>query len=161
MDLTETSALTAWVRALKPAQQMTTETPIAWQAVLADVSLDDAKAAVVELAREKSWIEPVDIASRVRSVRARRLADARFAEWVPNVDPDDAPRWAAELRALRDAVASGRATAADREPYEAGLVPPLTGGPAWRSGVPVLRDRPVSALLGVVVGSDQRRHVFG
>ena len=152
MDLKETTAFAAWVRALKPAQAMVDETPIVWQQVLEAVSLEDAKAAALEIARERAWVEPVDVAVRVRSLRARRLVEARFSEWVPNVDPDDGARWAAELRAIRDRIASGRAVLADKARYEAGLLPPLTPGPAWRSGG-VLVSRPVGELVGEAVGS--------
>lgn len=78
----------------------------AWHAVLADLHLDDVKAAITgHYATRRDWVMPADIRERVKALRASRLA--AHAEAPPAADPDDVPAYLEALRAGRRAVADG------------------------------------------------------
>lgn len=129
MNLDQTIALVAFVQAIRPTQDMDDMTPKAWQWVLADVDIDAAREAVLDIARREKWIDPSEIVKTVRRSRRDRLK-AVGDDLAPNVDPDDVTAWVAELRALRTAVAHGRVTPEQLGQYSRGELPTLTGVPA-------------------------------
>lgn len=133
MTLDECRALCAWLAKLgKPG--ITADTPEAWHLLIGDLAIEDVRACFRDLAAEK-WIEPDTIRAAVRRLRRDRLQRLGFDELCPQVDPDDVTRWAAERRALRDAIASGRMGPDDVVAYAAGEVPPLTGGEPYAIAV--------------------------
>ena len=150
MNITETTALITWQKIIKPAQEFDDLTPRAWQPILRDVSVDDARAVVVDLARTASWIDPNDIVAAARRLRRERLTTAGFTELAPNVDPDNPAGWIAERRALREAIASGQLPAADVPRYEAGEIPPLTGAEPLVTQGAVLVSKPIAKALAAV-----------
>ena len=118
MNPSEAVRLCTLISALSPAQKFTDETPAVWAVVLEDVTLADAMEAVKVLARRQAFIAPADIVPEAKRLRARRLEQVGTP--TPNVDPSDAPAYAAEQRALVAAVASGVMDEDGRAVYEAG-----------------------------------------
>lgn len=77
----------------------------AWAEVLADVTLEDASAAILaHYGTERKWVMPADVREHVSTVRRARLTAAPLP--VPTTDPDDAAAYAAEVRRIRDDIAS-------------------------------------------------------
>jgi hypothetical protein len=102
----EVVGLLGFVRAFCPAQKMDDYTPDAWLLALRDLSLDDCKAAVVEIAKREPWIAPADVRKEVRRAREDRLS--RVPEIaVPDADPDDVAAYQRALREDRYRVAEG------------------------------------------------------
>lgn len=80
----------------------------AWAAALPDIRVEDAKVAIVEhYSKSRDWLMPADIATAVRAIRARRLADAPTPNPPETIDPDDIPKTLAWTRARNAAVADG------------------------------------------------------
>lgn len=80
-----------------------------WHAMLSDISLDDAQAAVIAYFRDCSdWLMPADIRARVRRVRADRLARVPSpAPRSPEID-DDPAAYQAALKAMIKSIADGK-----------------------------------------------------
>lgn len=118
----------------------------AWAAALHDVPLDDDTLAAV--ARfygtppprpgEKLWMQPHDVRTHRRLLRAERLEGF---EYVPQPDDDDPARYLANLRAQRAAVAAGRRPAAPARP-----------------ALPAAPDRDVAELVGGSIGRTVPNH---
>jgi hypothetical protein len=125
MNRTETAALLTLMAAYD-RRTLGPEDVLAWQSVLADVSLDDAKGAVVEHHRGSSdWLAPADVIAGVRRIRAQRLEHAD--RLLPAADPDDVAGYLAALRQGRRELASGQREA-----------PPLLPALALPAGKPGL-----------------------
>lgn len=62
--------LTRYVRACCPQQAMDEFTADAWHDLLGDISLDDARAAVVVVARRQPFVAASEIRTEVRRARA-------------------------------------------------------------------------------------------
>jgi hypothetical protein len=73
MTPTEAVALTRYVKACCPQQQIDNLTPDAWYDLLDDLSLADCHAAVKVLGRRQPFISPAEIRAEVRRVRRDRL----------------------------------------------------------------------------------------
>ena len=92
-----------------------------WHAMLSDISLDDAQAAVIAYFRDCSdWLMPADIRARVKRVRADRLARVPSpAPRSPEID-DDPAAYRAALKAMIKSIADARtvhtALTTSREP---------------------------------------------
>lgn len=149
MNITEVRAMCRWLTALVPHQQLDDETPEAWCPLLASVAVQDARTAVLAVLERDRYVDPRAIRAEVRRIRAARLDAAGYRELTPNVDPADAPAFAAEQRALRDAIADGRMGPDEVAAYEAFEVPPLTAAPAFRSPAPLVA-RDMARVLGGV-----------
>jgi len=150
MNHTEVTKLCMAISQASPAQKFDDDTPAFWQVILEGVRYEDAREAVVRLLRRQPFVAPADIIEMVGVIRADRLD--RVALPAPNVDPDDARAYQAEMVAIREAIADGRF---DADRYAAGGVT-LTGVPARRSltvaDVPELTSGPadvVAALDGM------------
>ena len=107
MEFTETAALCAWLAAIIPHQQLDDETPRAWQPLLADVAVTDARTAVLAILKRARYVAPLDILSEVKAVRRDRLQRAGYDGLSANVDPSDPIAVRAERLAIREAIASG------------------------------------------------------
>ncbi len=82
-----------------------------WHAMLGDIALNDAQAAVIAYFRDsREWLMPADVRARVKRMRADRLAQ------VPSPAPrsaeiDDNPgAYQAALKALIKSIADGKTT---------------------------------------------------
>jgi hypothetical protein len=128
MDVPETTRLCRLIEGIVPAQKFTEDTPVFWAGVLRDVRYADALEAVRRVPRRDGFIDPADIVDEVRSIRQQRLEAAGFDALTPNVDPELAGAYAAELRALRTAIADGALNDDDVEKYRAGVFT-VTGAP--------------------------------
>jgi len=84
-----------------------------WLALLGHTSYDDALTALHQHAATTHHRPvPADLLAGVRRLRADRLD--RVPHAVPAADPDDVPRWLADLRAQRHRAAGQRALSPDR-----------------------------------------------
>lgn len=128
MNLTETAAMVAYLMKARPQQRFDDETVASWAPSMDGISREDALAVMPEIVASVEWITVTHIVAAVKRLRRDRLARAGFDTICPNVDPDDVARYAAERRALRDAIASGQMTTEHVAAYSAGEAPPLTGG---------------------------------
>lgn len=142
MNVHEVRAMCLWLRKLVPNQQLDDDTPEAWTPLLASVAVADARVAVMRILEREAYVVPKGITTEVRRMRRERLERVGFRSIAPNVDPDDEAGQRRELLALRDAIASGAFTEADRGEYELGGVR-LTGEP-WR---PALTAEPTPRPL--------------
>jgi hypothetical protein len=83
---TDLTKLCRYVAALSPAQQWDEYTVDAWADVLPrDFTLDECRAAVIEVKRRQPWVDPSSIIDQVR--RARRPAE-EAAHLATVLDPD-------------------------------------------------------------------------
>lgn len=107
MSPEEAVKICAFTSACCPAQKFDEYTPDAWGLILADVRFEDAKAAVVEIKKNSTWVDPSDIIHEVKRVRSTRIA--QHGEIVPpaDLDPDNVLEYTKWLRAAREAIGDG------------------------------------------------------
>lgn len=107
MSPEEAVKICAFTSACCPAQKFDEYTPDAWGLILADVRFEDAKAAVVEIKKNSTWVDPSDIIREVKRVRSARIA--QHGEIVPpaDLDPDNVLEYTKWLRAAREAIGDG------------------------------------------------------
>lgn len=105
MNVAETARICRAIAEMKPAQKFDDETPSFWALALADVRYEDARDAVITLARSKGFIGTDDIVAEVRKIRSERLATSDRI--LPDVEPDDVAEWLAARRAGVTALADG------------------------------------------------------
>jgi hypothetical protein len=102
----ETLVLARYVKACCPQQTMDKYTPDAWHDLLGDLSFEDCRAAVVEVARRQPFVAPSEIRDGVKAIRSERLrvtpVPAPPAELL-----DDADAYRAYLRAAARRIADG------------------------------------------------------
>jgi len=103
---TETVALTRYVKACCPQQQIDDYTPDAWFDLLGDLSLADCLAAVREVCKRQPFIAPAEIRTEVRRVRRERLA-REIVPAPPSELTDEPGRYQAALQAGVKRVADG------------------------------------------------------
>lgn len=103
----EALMLVRLVKGICPAQQLDEYTPDAWATVLEDTSFDDAKSAVISLARQKPFIALSDICIEVKRVRAKRFDGVKLEELGAGPDADDVAGYLDKVRADRKAIADG------------------------------------------------------
>ncbi|MFL6056530.1 MAG: hypothetical protein ACJ72W_27085 [Actinoallomurus sp.] len=84
-------------------EETTTKT---WHALLADLDVADANAAVIQLGWRQRHIAAADIRNEVGAIREQRLA--RDPLPLPDADPDNPHHYRAELLDIVTAIASGR-----------------------------------------------------
>lgn len=107
MTPSETVALTRYVAACCPQQQIDDFTPDAWYDLLSDLEMADCLTAVQEVCKRQAFIAPAEIRTEVRRVRRERLA----REIIPAPPPeltDEPGRYKAELEAEIRKIADGR-----------------------------------------------------
>lgn len=121
MNLEETTLLCKAIATLAPVQRFEPDTPSFWAVILADVAYDDARQAILNLARRQPFIAPADIIGEVRAIRWERLEGADRI--TPDADPDDVSAYLAELRSIRGDVAAGRREPPPRQAISAGIDP--------------------------------------
>jgi hypothetical protein len=85
----EAVALTRYVKACCPQQQIDQYTPDAWHDLLGDLELADCLAAVREVCKRQAFIAPAEIRTEVRRVRRERLERAPVA--APPAELTDDP----------------------------------------------------------------------
>jgi hypothetical protein len=108
MTPTETVALTEYVQACCPQQQIGEYTPDAWHDILGDLRLEDWSAAVVAIKKRSVFVDPSEIIAEVREIRNERI---RAAGGIPAPPPEliDHPRaYSAALQAAAIALGDGR-----------------------------------------------------
>lgn len=80
---------------------------LAWFQVVGHIAVDEAQDAIVaHYSESRERVMPHDVLSRVRKVRAARIAEQPDA--LPDADPDDEAAYRAALREGRFRIATGR-----------------------------------------------------
>lgn len=116
MNIQETVAVIATVRAICPAQRFDDRAPQAWHLLLEDVRYADALAVMKTVALRNEFITPKDIYAAVKTLRQERLD--KFGHITTSVDGLTVEHDIRERRALRTAIADGNL---DRTGYDAYL----------------------------------------
>jgi len=78
MNHEQTAKLVRLIGACCPAQNLDEYTSDIWQPILADITLEDAQQALIELARTAAFISPADIIAKVQKTandRIQRVGD--------------------------------------------------------------------------------------
>jgi hypothetical protein len=102
----DTVNLLTLVAHLCPAMRIEERTAEGWHLALGDLAPEDCVAAVRQLAREKPFIAPSDIAQRVEQIRTERL---RTANLIYEPEPGETViDFQARLRAKQAAAAAGQ-----------------------------------------------------
>lgn len=92
------------VKAVCPHQAVDEATPDMWGLVLADVRFEDAKEAIINLAKRAPFIAPAEVIAEVKRIREKRLAEH------PEPPPPDgltAAEYTEWLRRTRKAIGDG------------------------------------------------------
>ncbi|MDT0567876.1 hypothetical protein RM704_10410 [Streptomyces sp. DSM 3412] len=101
----EAVQIAEYVAAACPAQKFGEYTPDVWGEILAPYAVDEARAAVIAVARRKPFVSPAEIVTEIRERRAERI---ELANVVYNGDPTETgAESAASVRALIRAAADG------------------------------------------------------
>lgn len=97
MNHVETVQLTYTLQAICPAQKIDRYTPDAWQPILADISYDDAMAAITAIARNHDsrplFIDPRQILNQARKTKADTY-ERNPPQTPPPTDPQQYLQWA-------------------------------------------------------------------
>lgn len=104
----ETVMLTKYVRACCPQQRLDEYTPDAWHELLGDLTLDDARTAVVEIVKRQPFVSPAEIRTQVRVMRNDRVQNTPI-EPPDHELTDDARRYMASLQHNISRLADGLA----------------------------------------------------
>lgn len=139
--MTENEAidLSQYVAALCPGQRFNEFTPDAWTEVLGPYDAQDARAAVVQLARRKPFIAPAEIIAEIQAMRDARIAAANV---VYDGDPDETSEESvARRRALIRAAGDGHT-----QPAPIGRLRALEAAP---------RPKRAAAMLDAVADSNR------
>lgn len=104
MNAEESLHLCRLAKALSPAQAVDEYTPEAWGLVLEDVRFEDAKEALVSLAKEREWIHVSHIFQRVKAIRGRRIEVYGPVTPPRDMAYEDETQW---LRETRRRIADG------------------------------------------------------
>lgn len=105
----EAVMLCRYVKACCPQQQFDEYTPDAWHDLLGDLTLNDCREAVRNVAGRQPFVAPAEIRTEVRRLRGTRLDGFQY---VPVEGDDDPDVYLAAVRAQRAAVADGQREAA-------------------------------------------------
>ncbi|GGZ51517.1 zinc finger domain-containing protein [Streptomyces rubiginosohelvolus] len=101
----EAFQIAEYVAAACPAQKFGEFTPDVWGEILKPYSVDEARTAVIAVARRQPWISPAEI---VEEIKARREERIELAHVVYDGNPDETgAQSAASRRALIRAAADG------------------------------------------------------
>lgn len=114
MNNQEAAALVRYVRAACPQQRVDEFTADAWYDVLHPFTLDEARAAIsTHIRNGNAFVAVGEIVTSIRRARADRMA--RHTDPTPSANPDNVHAYQAELRATRQAVATGQQEPAHHE----------------------------------------------
>lgn len=72
-----------------PAQKFDEYTPDAWGLILADIRMVDAKEAVVAIKQCTPWVDPSEIITEVKKMRAKRIEEFGPIHPPADLDPDN------------------------------------------------------------------------
>jgi hypothetical protein len=106
MTPVETAQLVALVASICTSMHLEETTTKTWHALLADLDVADANAAMIQLGRRQRHIAAADIRNEVRAIWEQRLA--RDPLPLPDADPDNPRHYRAELLDIVAAITSGR-----------------------------------------------------
>ncbi|MEU2797678.1 hypothetical protein [Streptomyces sp. NPDC007117] len=130
----EAVQIAEYVAAACPAQKFGEFTPDVWGEILKPYAVDEARTAVIAVARRQPWISPAEIVEEIKTRREERI---ELAHVVYDGDPNETgAQSAASRRALITAAADGRLPArtpaaalgtADRLALPPGEPGPYTG----------------------------------
>jgi len=71
----EATTLCRLAKAMCPQQAVDEFTPDAWHMLLDDLRFEDAKAALVNVARQQPFVAPAEIRAEVRKIRSQRIKE--------------------------------------------------------------------------------------
>ncbi|MFE9906453.1 zinc finger domain-containing protein [Streptomyces achromogenes] len=101
----EAVQIAEYVAAACPAQKFGEYTPDVWGEILAPYQVDEARAAVIAVARRQPFVSPAEIVTEIRERRAERI---ELANIVYDGDPDETgAQSAAALREIIRAAGDG------------------------------------------------------
>ncbi|MGW6009667.1 hypothetical protein [Streptomyces sp. NPDC055210] len=95
----EAVQIAEYVQAACPAQKFGEFTPDVWGEILAPYAVDEARAAVIAVARRQPFVAPAEIVTEIRARRAERIELANIV-----VDGDPAHTGAESAAALREII---------------------------------------------------------
>lgn len=103
----EAVALCRFTAACCPSQKFDEYTPDAWGLLLEHVRFEDAKQAVVTVARRQPWVSPAEIIAEVKKIRRKRIDE--FGPITPpaDLDPDDVGAYRQWWRDVQRSIADG------------------------------------------------------
>lgn len=147
MNVAETAKIVAAIAQMIPQQKFDENTPEWWAVPLADIQYTDARDAILALIQRQPYIGVHDVCTEVAAARGARVKSFEDADGVvPNVDPDRPREFAAERRAIMQAVAD---QVFDIEAYKRGGIT-LTGANPHRgaltAGIPEDPERLLSMI---------------
>ncbi|MGW7196615.1 zinc finger domain-containing protein [Streptomyces chryseus] len=103
----EAVQIAEYVAAACPAQKFSEYTPDVWAEILAPYAVDEARDAVIAVARRQPWISPAEIVTEIKERREERI---ELAHVVYDGNPlETGAQSVASRRALIQAAADGRA----------------------------------------------------
>jgi hypothetical protein len=105
MNPQEAMALCRFTAACCPSQKIDEYTPDAWGLLLEDIRFDDAKEAVVKVARKQPWVSPAEIIAEVKKIRAKRISEHGPIIPPAGLDPIETVEW---LKQATRAVGDGQ-----------------------------------------------------
>lgn len=122
MNATEAATLCRAAKSVCPQQKFDEFTPDFWHPLLEDISFEDAKRGLIEVAKRQPFVSPAEIRTEVATTRRRLVAaiPAVVPPWQLADLPADEQRWVANYR---HAIADGLpgATARTKANYLAGI----------------------------------------
>ena len=74
----EAVQIAEYVQAACPAQKFGEYTPDVWGEILAPYDVDEARAAVIAVARRQPFVSPAEIVTEIRERRAERIEQANI-----------------------------------------------------------------------------------
>ncbi|MFD4788285.1 hypothetical protein ACFWN1_14740 [Streptomyces sp. NPDC058459] len=95
----EAVQIAEYVQAACPAQKFGEYTPDVWGEILAPYAVDEARAAVIAVARRQPFVSPAEIVTEIKARRAERIELANIV-----VDGDPAHTGAESAAALREII---------------------------------------------------------
>lgn len=122
MTPTEAVSLCRATKAACPQQQFDQWTPDAWHALLGDIALDEATAAMFQVAKRQAFVAPAEIRAEVKRIRAKRITDYGPLPLPPARirDLEDGPAFNAAyqqwVRESHDRIAAGLEPETDETP---------------------------------------------
>lgn len=115
MNQAEAVILCRFTKSACPQQAFDAYTPDAWALILADIRLEDAREAVVNVARRQPFVAPAEILTEVKRIRTKRIDDYGPIVPPPELDPDDTAAYRDWWVAAQRAIADGESPAAAAE----------------------------------------------
>lgn len=114
MNAQEAATLCRAAKSVCPQQKFDEYTPDFWHPLLEDISFEDAKRALIEVAKRQPFVSPAEIRSEVARTRKRMVAAIPAVDppWQLGDRPAEEQRWVANYRhAIADGMAEDGAKA--------------------------------------------------